>query len=236
MSKILVVGPAWVGDMVMAQTLFSELKKRPHTTIDVVAPPATAALTARMPEIHHAHVLRIKHGEWGFHKRKEMAALLKEEKYDEAIVLPNSWKAALIPFLAGIPKRTGWLGEWRLGLLNDFRKLDKQRYPLCVERFVALSLPPLSPLPSIQAPKLQVNAESIRLVLEKFDLSPDAAPILALAPGAEFGPSKRWPARYFAEVAETMAKKALRCSMVTTLVGSAKAPTKSSFLRVARRA
>ncbi|CAM5231065.1 hypothetical protein SSTU70S_02741 [Stutzerimonas stutzeri] len=65
----------------------------------------------------------------------------------QAILLPNSLKSALVPFFAGIPKRTGWRGEMRFGLLNDIRKLDKQRYPLMIERFMALAFEPDAELP-----------------------------------------------------------------------------------------
>ena len=107
-----------------------------------------------------------------------------------------------MPFLAGIPKRTGWKGEMRYGLLNDLRKLDKARYPLMIERFMALAFEPDAALPQpYPHPQLRIETHSRDQALARFGLSLDR-PVLALCPGAEFGESKRWPAAHFAEVAE----------------------------------
>jgi heptosyltransferase-2 len=123
-------------------------------------------------------------------------------QYDQAILLPNSLKSALVPFFAGIPRRTGWKGELRYGLLNDIRVLDKQRYPLMIERFMALAFEPgvalQQPYPR---PSLQIDPASRSAALEKFGLALDR-PLLALCPGAEFGEAKRWPAEHYARVAE----------------------------------
>src|SRR5688572_32953593 len=110
--RILIVGPAWVGDMVMAQSLFACLKQQhPHALIDVLAPEWCRELLARMPEINRAWSLPIGHGELALGKRWDIAQALREHKYTQAIVLPNSFKSALIPRFAGIPLRTGWRGE-----------------------------------------------------------------------------------------------------------------------------
>src|SRR5574337_925675 len=127
-KKILIVGPAWVGDMVMSQVLFKSLKQQdPNTIIDVIAPNWSNALLERMPEVRRSIALPLGHGEFNIKKRYHIAKSLQTENYSHAIVLPNSWKSALIPFLARIPKRIGWLGEMRIGLLNDWRKLDKKK-------------------------------------------------------------------------------------------------------------
>jgi heptosyltransferase II len=123
-------------------------------------------------------------------------------QYDQAILLPNSLKSALLPWFAGIAKRTGWKGELRYGLLNDLRRLDKQRYPLMIERFMALAFEPGVELPQpYPRPHLQIQPLSRDTALAKFALSLDR-PVLALCPGAEFGEAKRWPAEYYAKVAE----------------------------------
>ena len=201
--RILVVGPSWVGDMVMAQTLFSELKRRrPDAVIDVLAPQWSQPLLARMPEVRNALSLPFEHGELRLRDRRTLARTLIGD-YDQAIVLPNSFKSALLPFWAKIPKRTGWRGEMRYGLLNDLRVLDRERYPLMVQRFVALAgerkeAPP--PLETIRPPALQVNTSSADRILRGMGLR-QALPVLALCPGAEFGPSKKWPEEHFAAVA-----------------------------------
>jgi heptosyltransferase-2 len=201
-KRILIIGPAWVGDMVMAQTLFRLLKQQtPDAIIDVLAPDWTRALLNRMPEVNNAISMPIGHGEFNFKKRFALGRELRAKKYDEAFVLPNSFKSALIPFFAGIKKRIGWRGEMRYVLLNDVRILDKEKLPLMIERFMALALKPNESLKKpYLIPKLVIDETSRAHALIKHELKKDK-PIFALCPGAEFGPSKRWPASYFAEVA-----------------------------------
>ena len=194
--KYLVVGPSWVGDMVMAQSLFMTLKKRhPDCCIEVLAPAWSRPLLDRMPEVNASIDMPVGHGKLDLGMRRKVARELARYKYDEAILLPNSLKSALIPWFAGIPVRTGWRGEMRFGLLNDIRLLDKNRYPLMVERFVALGLPAQEKLPEeLPRPALQIAEESLAAALDKYSLE-TSRPVLALCPGAEFGPAKRWPGR-----------------------------------------
>ncbi len=203
-EQILVIGPAWVGDMVMAQTLFKLLKQeRPGVLIDVLAPGATLPLLARMPEVRNAHLMRVGHGQLRLRERRQLGHALRTVAYDQAIVLPNSFKSALVPFWAGIKKRTGWQGEMRWGLLNDMRKLDKQSYPFMIERFMALALKRDANVPAKPPmPHLVVEPQQVEMTLAKLKLTCDRRPILALCPGAEYGPAKRWPTAYFAQVAK----------------------------------
>jgi len=202
-TNILVVGPSWVGDMVMAQSLFMTLSQQhPDCTIDVLAPAWSRPLLERMPEVNAAIDMPLTHGEFGFFKRRELGRDLRENKYTQAIVLPNSWKSALVPFFASIPQRTGNTGEMRYGLLNDARPLDKQALPMTVQRFCALAypanfkeLPPATP-----TPKLVVTDKGVADACAKHSLYSDA-PVLVLCPGAEYGPAKRWPTVYYAQVA-----------------------------------
>lgn len=202
-KHILIIAPAWVGDMVMAQTLFALLKAQTDCQIDVVAPKATLALAERMPEINKTYLLDVGHGGLQWQTRCKLAQRLRRQRYDHAIVLPNSWKSALLVFLAKIPKRTGWRGEWRYGLLNDVRHLDKSRYPLMIERFCALGVDKHTALPqALTWPRLQTDPAQVQALRQQLHLNDHQKPILALCPGAEFGPSKRWPVEYFAEVAQ----------------------------------
>jgi heptosyltransferase-2 len=198
---ILVIGPAWVGDMVMAQVLFRLLKQQqPDAAIDVLAPAWSAPLLARMPEVRASFDLPLKHGEFGLAARKKIGHSLRG-KYQQAILLPNSWKSALVPFFADIPLRTGWRGEMRFGLLNDIRTLDKEKYPLMIERFAALAYPKNTALPAqLPRPHLAIKDDELAAALKKYQLNVDAH-VLALCPGAEFGPAKRWPERHYAAVA-----------------------------------
>jgi len=203
-APILIVGPAWVGDMMMSQVLLKLIKaQHPQSPIDVIAPPHSAPLLARMPEVRQFIPLPIGHGQLALKTRYDMAKSLCASAYQQAYVLPNSFKSALIPFLANIPKRTGWLGECRFGLLNDVRFLDKSALPLMIQRFAALAFPARAPLPAtLPWPALQVDAAVVDSTLEAVGLSKPNAPILALCPGAEFGPAKRWPAYHYAQVAK----------------------------------
>lgn len=202
--KIFIIGPSWVGDMVMAQSLFIVLKQRyPNCTIDVLAPAWTRPLLERMPEVAHAIAMPVGHGSLQWRVRKRLAKELAAQAYDQAIVLPNSFKSALIPWFAGIPLRTGWRGEMRYGLLNDLRPLNKRQYPLMVERFVALAYPSGAALPVPPKPQLHISQQEVTHLLGAFSLTLQR-PVLALCPGAEFGPAKRWPEEHYAAVARKM--------------------------------
>jgi heptosyltransferase-2 len=204
-KKYLIVGPSWVGDMVMAQSLFIDLKERhPGCQIDVLAPAWTAALLDRMPEVTNLIQASFKHGQLSLGARIRLGKSLRAHNYTHAIVLPNSIKSALVPWIAKIPIRTGFVGEQRWGLLNDIRKLDKQRLTMTVQRFLALAehsdVPPRAPN-LIPTPLLKVQDTEVLALLERNKLSTQSG-VLALCPGAEFGASKQWPAKYYAKVAK----------------------------------
>lgn len=204
-KRILVVGPSWVGDMVMAQSLFITLKQRyPDATISVVAPAWSEPILARMPEITEVMPLAVGHGEFGWGARRAMAQRMQGH-FDRAIVLPRSWKSALVPFLARIPERVGFLGEQRYGLLTEHRSLDKSVLDQTVKRFVALGLPAAEAAPgdfAIPAPRLEVDADNQASLRQRHGLP--ARPAIGMMPGAEFGPAKQWPLEYFHELARRL--------------------------------
>ena len=204
-QKYLVVGPSWVGDMVMAQSLFIDLKQRhPNASIDVLAPNWTGALLDRMPEVDQLISADFQHGKLSLGNRIALGKKLRDSNYTNAIALPNSLKSALVPAIARIPHRTGFLGEQRWGLLNDIRKLDKKLLPMTVQRFIALGRERKAQLPdlaSIAAPKLSAPKVQVEKVLTKYDLHAEQK-VLVLCPGAEFGASKKWPASHYAQVAQ----------------------------------
>jgi heptosyltransferase-2 len=219
-AKVLVVGPSWVGDMVMAQALFRALAARvPAPEVHVLAPPWSLPLLARMPEVAKSIELDAGHGELRLGLRRALGVRLRAETYAEAIVLPRSLKAALVPWFARIPRRTGFRGEWRYGLLTDVRELD-ERVDQTVKRFVALGLDARatvpSPLPREWQPRLRVDAANQARLRSEYALG--AEPLVALMPGAEYGPAKRWPARSFAELAGALAS----AGRSVLLMGSAK--------------
>ncbi len=207
-QPLLVVGPSWVGDMVMAQTLFSLLKQKyPDAPIDVLAPGWSQPILQRMVEINAAITMPVGHGQLNLLARWRLAQMLSKKKYQAAYVLPNSLKSALIPLFAGIPRRVGWRGEMRFGLLNDIRLLDEQAYPLMVQRFAALAYDDHKALPeTLPRPRLQIDNRGVAELVKKLGLDL-TRPVLALCPGAEFGPAKRWPEAHYQAVAETMIKR-----------------------------
>ena len=204
--KTLIIGPSWVGDMLMSQSLYRHLKQQnSDIEIDVLAPNWCRPVLARMPEVNQAIEMPVGHGslQWGL--RKQIGKQLSQNSYEQALVLPNSLKSALIPWFASIPKRTGWRGEMRYGLLNDIRPLDKEAFPLMVQRYVALSQPAKAPalsLDDILYPKLSVDNAEYNAALTQLGLNSDKA--IAFCPGAEFGPAKRWPDYHYAALAKKM--------------------------------
>ena len=204
MSAVLVIAPSWVGDMVMAQSLFKVLKAQDaERAIDVLAPGWTRALLERMPEVREAIDMPLGHGELKLLTRRRLGIELRAGDYQQAIVLPNSLKSALVPFWARIPLRSGYVGEMRQWLLNDCRRLDKQRLVMTVQRFIALGLPDGAALPEpLPPPVLLTDNENTHAALQRLDLDPVAKPVLALCPGAEFGAAKKWPEAYYAAVAQ----------------------------------
>ena len=136
--RILVVGPSWVGDAVMAQSLYKVLvNNNPATQIDVLTPEWSSNILQRMEEVAGIVVSPFDHGELKLKARVGFGRALVAKDYDQAIILTNSFKSALIPFFAKIPLRTGWLGEMRYGLINDIRRINKESCPLMVEQFAA---------------------------------------------------------------------------------------------------
>ncbi len=201
-TKLLIVAPAWIGDMVMAHSLVQTLLQNdPEMEIHMLAPPATDPLARRMPGVTRTIEFDLTHGELGLAKRRRIGKGLAAAGYARAIVLPNSFKSALTPWWAGIPERTGWLGEARIGFLNDRRRLDRKRYPLMIERFMALGLPPGTPLEvPYPMPELSVDEHNAARKILELGLSVNG-PVTVLCPGAEFGMTKRWPAVHYATVA-----------------------------------
>jgi heptosyltransferase-2 len=217
--NILVVGPSWVGDTVISQVLLQLLKQRyPAALIDYLAPPWTLPLLKRMPEVRQGILNPFGHGTLQFGARRQLGLELRAGQYDQALVLPNSWKSALPPWFAGIPLRTGFRGEARWGLLNDLRTLDKQALPQMADRFAALAFNSgAAPSAPLQHPALLSSTGQQQQLLTRLGIDP-SKPTVAFCPGAEYGPAKRWPERHFAALARLLAAR----GYAIWLVGSPK--------------
>lgn len=216
--NILVVAPSWIGDTVLAQPMFKLLRSRhPGLALDVLAPSWTFPLLKRMPEVRQPILSPFGHGDLKLGERRRLGRELAAAGYDQAIVLPNTFKSALVPLFARVRVRTGYVGEMRHWLLNDARRLDKERMPQLAERYAALALPKGEALElPLPGPFLRVDEQARRATLERLGLD-RGRPAAVLCPGAEYGPAKRWPARYFAELAQGFAARG--CAV--WLVGSA---------------
>jgi len=206
-QRILVIGPAWIGDMVMAQSLFITLQQRyADVQIDVLAPAWSLPLLSRMPEVNEGIALPVGHGELALGKRFRAGRLLRKNAYTQAIVIPRSYKAALVPFFACIPQRTGYRGEMRYGVINDMRDLDKEVLTQTVQRQVALGLSDkASQPPAIPNPKLEIDANNQQRLLNDLELTQDK-PIIGMIPGAEYGPAKQWPITSYHDLAAKLVK------------------------------
>lgn len=199
-KNYLIVGPSWVGDMVMAGSLFRLLAAR-EAVIDVLAPGWSLPILARIPTVRTGIEMPVGHGEFGLGRRRRLGRSLTRAGYDHAIVLPRSLKSALVPWFARIPRRTGFRGEVRFGLINDMRPFDRGELDQTAKRFAALGLEPGEPLPSeLPEPVLFPDATSLNAVISRLGLSRDR-PVCAMMPGAEYGPAKCWPIEYYTTLA-----------------------------------
>jgi heptosyltransferase-2 len=204
--KALIVAPSWIGDTIMAQPLFARLHaKHPGLQLDALAPRWVAPVLERMSEISDIIDSPFGHGQLSLKPRWKLSRRLAAGNYDAVYVLPNSLKSALVPFLAGIPKRIGFTGESRYGLINVRHHLDKAALPLMVERFAQLAEAPGAALPKpISHPKIRSTATDQQKTLAELGLERPSR-IVAFCPGAEYGPAKRWPAAHFASLAKSLA-------------------------------
>ena len=205
-DKVLIVGPSWVGDMVMAHALFQSVHSNflPTPEIHVVAPPWSKPVLARMPEVSRVIELPVEHGKLAFTTRLQLGRRLRSESYKQAIILPRSLKSALVPFFARVPIRTGFRGECRFGLVNDIRPFDKNVLDQTVKRFFALGVDvDDKEREQIPRPRLKVSSENLARLKVKFGLDEEIA--VALMPGAAFGPAKQWPLEYYADLASRLA-------------------------------
>jgi heptosyltransferase-2 len=204
-DELLIVGPSWLGDAVMMGALVARLKAaRPERRVVVLTPAHLESLVRRLPGVDEVLINPFAHGALKLGARVRFGWNLRG-RFGEAIVLPHSWKSSLVAFFAGIPRRTGFVGEARYGVLNDARPLDEAALPRMVDRFCRLADPPgAAAADETPGPQLTADPRSVAATLRRFGLA-DGPPAVALCVGAEYGPAKRWPAAHFAALARRLA-------------------------------
>ncbi|MEC9205980.1 MAG: lipopolysaccharide heptosyltransferase II [Pseudomonadota bacterium] len=202
-KKVLIIAPSWIGDLIIAHSLFKELKlKDKNVIIDLVIRSYLKPIADMMPEINKKHILDIPHGSLGLLDRYYLSRKIKLEKYNQAFILTNSFKAAIIPWLAKIPIRVGYVGEMRYGVINKIHK-EKRFEKSMVNRFLKLNE---SIYQESIAPKLSLNKEKLQKIINKFGIEKNNK-IIVLCPEAEYGEAKRWPIEKWCELAITFSKK-----------------------------
>ncbi|MEP6942193.1 MAG: lipopolysaccharide heptosyltransferase II [Betaproteobacteria bacterium] len=216
-ERILIVAPSWIGDAILSEPLIALLREPLEAAIvDVLAPPWCAPVYARMRGIRSVVDSPFEHRELNLRARRRLGRKLRERAYTRAFVLPNSFKSALIPWFARIPRRIGYVGEARRILLTDARRLDRRALPRLVDRFVGLAAAPGELAPSAPSPVLVPNAANANEAVRSLGLA-TRRPVAAFCPGAEFGPAKRWPSEHFV----TLARRFIASGYAVWLIGSA---------------
>lgn len=213
-ERYLVVAPSWVGDAILSEPLIALLREPYEDPIvDVLAPPWCAPVYARMRGIRRIIENPLGHGKLDLAGRRRLGSELRKEGYTRAFILPNSWKSALVPYFAGIPKRIGYRGEARFGLLTDARPLSKKNMPRLVDRFAALVTTRGGLVPMPTSPVLVPDTANRAAAMRALHIRTDR-PVVVLCPGAEFGAAKRWPPNQFAELAAMFLQDGLQVWIV----------------------
>jgi len=203
-APVVIIPYVWIGDFVRCHSVVKLLRaKCPDRPIDIVSSTLCAPLADYMPGVRRAIVIDLPRGQLGLALQRKLARLLQEQKYGQAIVMSRKWKAALPPWLAGIPLRTGFAGEFRFGLLNDVR-LGERKLPRMIDQMGALALPKDAPIPAEwPLPELKIPGQEVATWIAQRGLAEEKRPIVTLSPGA-VGAGKAWPARHYAELARAL--------------------------------
>jgi len=205
-APVLIVPYVWIGDFVRCHSVVKLLRgQHPDRPVDIVSSTLCAPLADYMPGVLRAIVIDLPRRRLGYSFQRQLADLLRQGAYGQALVMSRKWKAALGPWLAGIPVRTGFVGECRFGLLNDVR-FGESKLPRMIDQMGALALPKDAPLPNEwPLPELKVPSQEVDSWLAQRDLAQEAHPIIALSPGA-VGAGKAWPAHHYCELARALAR------------------------------
>lgn len=202
---VLIVPFVWIGDFVRCHSVVRLLKAQdPARPVDIVSSTLCAPLADYMPGVRQAIVADLPRRRLGLKLQVDLARRLRKDRYGQALVMSRKWKAALAPFLAGIPLRTGFWGEARIGLLNDLRRGEKA-LPRMIDQMGALALARSATLPpDWPLPELKVPADAVEAWRATRGLTDETRPIVTLSPGA-VGAGKAWPPEHYATLAKALA-------------------------------
>ena len=205
-KPVLIVPYVWIGDFVRCHSVVKLLRTQaPDRPVDIVSSTLCAPLADYMPGVRRAIVIDLPRRRLGVALQRQLAGRLREAHYGQALVMSRKWKAALAPWLAGIPLRTGFAGEVRFGLLNDVR-WGERKLPRMIDQMGALALPKNARLPAEwPLPELQVPSDEVARWREQLGLTANTKPVVTLSPGA-VGAGKAWPASHYGELARALVK------------------------------
>jgi heptosyltransferase-2 len=203
-GPILIVPYVWIGDFVRCHSVVKLLRaSAPERPVDIVSSTLCAPLADYMPGIRQALVIDLPRRRLGLPQQRQLTSRLREKHYAQALVMSRKWKAALAPFLAGIPLRTGFAGEARFGLINDVR-FGERKLPRMIDQMGALALPKDAALPvEWPLPELKVPAGEVARWRAQRGLTAEGRPIVTLSPGA-VGAGKAWPPGHYAALARAL--------------------------------
>ncbi|HET9175951.1 MAG TPA: lipopolysaccharide heptosyltransferase II [Pseudolabrys sp.] len=203
-APVVIVPFVWIGDFVRCHSVVRLLRmQNPDRPVDIVSSTLCAPLADYMPGIRRAIIADLPRRRLGVAQQRQLADQLSEGHYGQALIMSRKWKAALAPWLAGIPLRTGFAGEFRFGLLNDIR-FGERRLPRMIDQMGALALPKDTPLPTEwPLPELKVPPHGVQAWLARNRLAEQSRPTVALSPGA-VGAGKAWPVDHYTELAKAL--------------------------------
>ena len=205
-QPVLIVPYVWIGDFVRCHSVVNLLRSAaPDRPVDIVSSTLCAPLADYMPGVRKIIIIDLPRRRLGVALQRQLASKLREGHYAQALVMSRKWKAALAPWLARIPVRTGFVGEMRFGLLNDLR-VGERGLPRMIDQMGALALPKGASLPSEwPLPELKIPQEEVLLWSEQRGLAVESRPIITLSPGA-VGAGKAWPGQHYGQLAAALTK------------------------------
>lgn len=229
-SPVVIIPYVWIGDFVRCHSVANLLRaQNPERPVDIVSSTLCAPLADYMPGVRRAIVVDLPRRRIGVAQQRQLAHELRAGQYGQALIMSRKWKAALAPWLAGIPQRTGFIGEMRIGLLNDLRTGERS-LPRMIDQMGALALPKGAALPSQwPMPELRVPAGDVARWRQQRGLAGDGRPIVTLSPGA-VGAGKAWPAGHYGRLAQRLTQDG---AAVWVLGGPAESPIARAIVAAA---